>query len=91
LDLSHWGSLESTRVPSLTSRASTPESEYRRFRELDLQRTSLALDPCLCGIDVCRCNALRPDTPPTPPYINLWSPLEHFNPIEGLHYNRHAG
>jgi hypothetical protein len=90
LDLSYWGSLESTRVPSLTSRASTPESEYRRSRELDLQRASPALDPCLCGIDVCRCNAPRPDTPPTPPYISLWSPLEHFDPIEGLHYNRHA-
>ena len=92
LNTDYWASIDTTRVPSLTSRASTPESEYCRSRELDLrQRTSPALDPCYCGIDVCHCDTPIPRTPLTPSYIALWKPKEHPRPIEGLHYNRRPG
>ena len=92
LDTNYWASVDTTRVPSLTSRASTPESKYQRSRELDLrQHASPALDPCYCGIDVCHCDTPIPRTPPTPLYIALWKPKEHPRPIEGLHYKRRPG
>src|SRR5205807_8043293 len=92
LTASYWGSIESTEVPSLhSSRSSTLESEYLRSWELDFQRASPALDPCLCGIDVCYCNTPNPDTPPTPGHILLWKPREHSQPIDGIHFNRYTG
>ena len=36
LDTNYWASVDTTRVPSLTSRASTPESKYHQSRQLDL-------------------------------------------------------
>ena len=88
LDTDYWASVDTTRVPSLTSHASTLESEYHRSRELDLcQHASPALDPCYCGIDMCYCDTPIPGTPPTPSYIALWKPKEHPRLIEGLHYN----
>ena len=88
LTTDYWASVDSTEVPSLTSRASTPFSEYQRSRDLD-QRTSPAEIPryCFCGIDVCHCDIYIPETPPTPPYIFLWKPKESPQPIEGLHWN----
>jgi hypothetical protein len=34
---------------------------------------------CWCGIDLCTCGH-RPATPPTPPYITLWTPSAHYLP-----------
>ena len=92
LDTDYWASIDTTQVPSLTSRASTPESKYRQSRELDLcQRAFPALDPCYCGIDMCHCDTPIPGTLPTPSYITLWKPKKYPRPIEGLHYNQHPG
>ena len=89
LETDYWGSVTTTSsLPSLTSRASTPESEYHRSRAL----ASLPLpDVCLCGTDVCYCEAPVPNTPPTPSYIFLWKPSQHSHPIKGLHYDRYTG
>jgi hypothetical protein len=88
LTTSYWGSVESTEVPSLHSSCfSIPESEYLCSQELDFQCASPALDPCLCGIDMCYCNTPNPDTPPTPGHILLWKLREHSQPIDGLHFN----
>ena len=63
LDIDYWGSVTTTSsLPSLTSCASTLESEYYRSRAL----ASPAIpDVCLCGIDICYCEAPVPNTPPT--------------------------
>ena len=77
----YWNSVEST--PEL-SRSSTPE--YINAR--NIPAISVV---CACGIDVCRCNNARPDTPLTPPGITLWNPRTTALPIPGIHYFRHAG
>jgi hypothetical protein len=62
--------------PSLLERIITPP----HWGTIDSQwesNTTLASDAalvaCWCGIDVCTCGH-RTATPPTPPYITLWSP-----------------
>ena len=92
LATNYWASVDSTAVPSLTSRASTPLSEYQRSRDLDQHASPTEISRyCFCGIDVCHCDIYVPGTPPTPPYIFLWKPKESPQPIEGLHWNRYTG
>ena len=67
LDTDYWGSVTTTSLlPSLTSCASTPESEYHRSQALAFPPIP---DVCLCGIDICYCDAPVPNTPLTPNYI----------------------
>ena len=89
LDTDYWGSVTTIlSLPSLTSCASTPESEYHRSRAL----ASPAIpNVCFCGIDICYCTTSVLNTPPTPSYIILWKPSECSHPIEGLHYNQYTG
>ena len=97
IDSQYWGSVDSTEVgtdevPGLTSRASTPESEYRRSQALDNASPAQPPDDCLCGIDVCLCDKYRPrtpQTPPTPPYIILYCPFPGTQPVPGVHLQQH--
>ena len=53
LTADYWASIDSTEVPSLTSRASTPLSEYQRSRDLDQCASPAKISRyCYCGIDV---------------------------------------
>jgi hypothetical protein len=62
-----WGTSDTTWPDSTT------ESE-------DTTLTNTSLFPaCWCRIDVCTCNH-RPNTPPTPPGITLWSPSDRYLP-----------
>jgi hypothetical protein len=62
-----WGTTDTTWPDSTT------ESE-------DTTLTTPSLFPaCWCRIDVCSCTH-RPNTPPTPPGITLWSPSDRYLP-----------
>jgi len=95
LDSSYHDSVDSTLPPTLvgtpqSSPPSTPESVYRRAREITFSNDNP--DLCFCGIDLCRCDSCYPGTPPTPLGIHLWDPrFFRAGPIEGLHYNRQSG
>jgi len=95
LDSSYHDSVDSTLPPTLvgtpqSSPPSTPESVYRRAREITFSNDNP--DLCFCGIDLCRCDSRYPGTPPTPLGIHLWDPRSfRTGPIEGLHYNRQPG
>src|SRR5579863_2818920 len=69
------------------SRASTPISEYVRSRNLTFASPAPEI-ACLCSIDLCTCERVRPDTPATPLYLELWDPTKSKDPIRGLHYDR---
>jgi hypothetical protein len=77
----YWNSVESTKVESQSS------SPLPTFFFSPPSPPALAV--CHCGIDLCRCN-YRPDTPPTPPYIELWKPSQELQPRRGVHYLRHS-
>jgi hypothetical protein len=76
----YWNSVESTETESRTS------SPLPTFFFSPPSPPALAV--CQCGIDLCRCN-YRPNTPPTPPYIELWKPSQDLLPRRGIHYQRH--
>jgi hypothetical protein len=61
----YWNSVESTKTES---RSSSPLPTF--FISLP---SPPALAVCQYGIDLCQCN-YQPNTPPTPPYIELWKP-----------------
>jgi hypothetical protein len=61
----YWNSVESTETES---QLSSPLPTFF-FSPPSLP----VLADCQCGIDLCRCN-YQPDTPPTPPYIEVWKP-----------------
>ena len=81
-DAAYWNSVDSTEA---SSRSNSPELPLL----IITAPTPRTLSICFCGIDVCRCN-YRPDTPPTPPYIELWKPSQDPLPRRGLHYLRHS-
>ncbi len=85
----YWGSVDTSRESTSTeeSRASTPISEYIRARNLTFASPAPEI-ACLCGTDLCTCARVRPDTPATPPYLELWDPTKSKEPIKGLHYDR---
>jgi len=95
LDSSYHDSVDSSLPPTLvgtpqSSPPSTPESVYRRAREITFSNDNP--DLCFCGIDLCRCDSRHPRTPPTPLGIHLWDPqFLRTGPIEGLHYNQQPG
>ena len=83
IDDSYWNSVDSTEIASdlpSSTRANTPDLIPIPFPP--------PADHCGCGIDICYCDNYRPETPPTPPYIELWSPREYPAPVPGLHYDR---
>ena len=95
VDPHYWDSLSTTPAGDFTqTRVNTPStpppgltpasptlSEFRRAR-------TLPVPTCVCGIDLCECTYMYPDTPPTPPSIFLWKPTEDRRPVPGLHYQR---
>jgi hypothetical protein len=76
IERDYWNSVDSTETDS-----DLPELSSSPPRIL----TPPPLDHCGCGIDLCYCDIYRPDTPPTPPYIELWHPRLGHPPIQGLH------
>jgi hypothetical protein len=76
----YWNSVESTETES---QSSSPLSTF-----FFSPPSPPALAVCQCGIDLCQCN-YRPDTPPTPPYIELWKPSQDLLPQRGIHYLCH--
>ena len=68
--------------PPLLERIITPpgwgtaDSRWESNTTLD---TDTGFTACWCGIDVCTCGH-RPATPPTPPYITLWTPGDRHLP-----------
>jgi hypothetical protein len=76
----YWNSVESTETES---RSSSPLPTF-----FFSPPSPPALTVCQYGIDLCRCNYC-PDTPPTPPYIELWKPSQDLLPRRGVHYSRH--
>jgi hypothetical protein len=77
----YWNSVESTETES---QSSSPLPTFF-FSPPSLP----ALAVCHCRIDLCRCN-YRPDTSPTPPYIELWKPSQELQPRRGVHYLHHS-
>jgi hypothetical protein len=77
----YWDSVESTETES---RSNSPLPTF-----FFSPPSPPALEVCWCGIDLCRCN-YRPDTPPTPPYIELWKPSQELQPRRGVHYLHHS-
>ena len=78
----YWSSVETTPV---SSRGSSP-SPLPIF--IITRASPPALAECFCGIDLCRCG-YRPDTPPTPPFLELWEPSQGPEPRRGIHFGRH--
>jgi hypothetical protein len=77
----YWNSVESTETES---QSSSPLPTF------SISPPSLPrLTVCQCGINLCWCN-YRPDTPPTPPYIELWKPSEELQPRREIHYLCHS-
>ena len=77
----YWNSVDSTETES---RSSSPLPTFFISPPSPPRPTV-----CQCGIDLCRCN-YRPDTPPTPPYIELWKPSQELQPRRGVHYLRYS-
>jgi hypothetical protein len=74
----YWNSVESTKAESRTS-SPLPT----------ILISTLSPPVCQCRIDLCWCN-YRPNTPPTPPYIELWKPSQDLLPQRGIHYQRYS-
>ena len=78
IDAQYWGSVDSTpattelNTPALTEHDASPP----------------AFDSCTCQIDLCSCDYRYPDTPPTPPDLQLWKPFSTPEPIRGIHFQR---
>jgi hypothetical protein len=77
----YWNSVESTETES---QSSSPLPTF--FFSPPSPPISTV---CWCGINLCQCN-YRPDTPPTPPYIELWKPSQELQPQRGVHYLHHS-
>jgi hypothetical protein len=83
IDQDYWNSVDSTDLPDSSDTESNPPG-------LTSRADTPVLDTCSCGIDICYCDRYRPDTPPTPPFIELWRPSQGPQPIQGVHYQRLA-
>jgi hypothetical protein len=76
----YWNSVKSTETESQSS------SPLPTFFISPPSPPALAVFQC--GIDLCQCN-YRPNTPPTPLYIELWKPAQDLLPRRGIHYSCH--
>jgi hypothetical protein len=77
----YWNSVESTKTES---RSNSPLPTF-----FFSPPSPPVLAVCHCRIDLYWCN-YRPNTPPTPPYIELWKPSQDLQPQRGVHYSHHS-